>query len=172
MRLLLLAFFLIACGDDDEPTPGADASPDARPDTGGGDARPDSMGMPDVMPDAMPDAMGMPDAASDAAEDASRMGCAPDFLDGFEKGCTNDESCTFVEHQTNCCGTIVVVGINHSEIDRFLEEEEACASMYPACGCASEPTMTEDGNIVTEESPAMVRCDDDGTCRTYVLPGS
>jgi hypothetical protein len=86
----------------------------------------------------------------------------------FEKGCTNDASCALVRHTTSCCGSELFMGINHSEVSRFLAAESICDSQYPSCRCASEGADAEDGTMVPwgSESRIVVSCIN-GTCSSH-----
>lgn len=86
---------------------------------------------------------------------------SPPSFPAFEKGCTTTDNCLLVSHQTNCCGSILMMGINHAEADRFAALEKVCESQYPACGCASSTVAAEDGTTVPLAAAAkiVVTCD-------------
>jgi hypothetical protein len=83
----------------------------------------------------------------------------------FVKGCTNSDSCVIGYHQVDCCGTLIAIGINHSERDAFDAAEAAWEATCPACGCAAQPTKTEDGRTGTMAN-ITVTCDS-GMCITH-----
>lgn len=86
----------------------------------------------------------------------------------FEKGCTNDASCVLVRHTTSCCGSELIMAINHAELARFQSAESVCDAQYPACGCASQGATAEDGTMVPwgSENLIVASCDN-GTCRSH-----
>jgi hypothetical protein len=83
----------------------------------------------------------------------------------FDKACTNTQSCSFGLHQTNCCGSQVAVGFNHSEHDAFTTAEMAWDATCPACGCAAAPLMAEDGKSCTMQM--ITSTCDNGMCMTH-----
>lgn len=99
--------------------------------------------------------------------DTSGVQCAssPPQFPSFDKGCTDTTNCVLVSHETNCCGSILMMGINHAEADRFAALESLCESQYPACGCAASGVSAEDGTTVPldSQSKIVVTCDN-GTC--------
>ncbi len=155
-------------GTTDAGTPDAGTTDAGTPDAGATDAGIADSGTPDAgTPDAgAPDA-GTPDAgAPDAgtadagttdagttdagpAPDTSGVVCSgtkPKFPK-FAKTCTVDSDCVARLHQTNCCGTQVAHAVAKSHSDAYDAAEKACTSQYPACGCASQPTVAEDGHV-------------------------
>lgn len=99
--------------------------------------------------------------------DTSGVQCdaSPAVFPTFETGCTDTSNCVLVSHQTDCCGSILMMGINHSEESRFAALETFCDSQYPACGCASFNVSAEDGTTVPSDaqSKIIVSCNN-GTC--------
>jgi hypothetical protein len=95
------------------------------------------------------------------------------FPTTFVRGCTNDDSCVGEIHQTDCCGALRVMGMNHSEASTFCPAERtACRSQYPTPpGCTSDRVVTDTGNTGSVDNVAT-RCADInqgvGTCTTYV----
>lgn len=84
----------------------------------------------------------------------------------FDKGCTNDVSCSFGLHQINCCGSQAAIGLNHAFKVDFEKYETAWRATCPACGCASGGISLDDGEVVGDPSLVGVKCDG-GQCRTY-----
>jgi hypothetical protein len=83
----------------------------------------------------------------------------------FTKGCTTADNCSIGFHQTDCCGTQVALGFNHSQRDAFDNAEMAWDMTCPACGCAAQPLMAEDGKTCTMQM-VTVACDN-GMCTTH-----
>ena len=83
----------------------------------------------------------------------------------FGKTCVDATDCFIALHQTNCCGTRIAVGLSVGETQPFTTAEDTCRQSYPGCGCASEPTLAEDGSTGPETELA-VACNL-GVCETY-----
>jgi hypothetical protein len=78
----------------------------------------------------------------------------------FDKECDTDANCALVQHQTDCCGSMLVMAVNHAAVGDFDAAEAICRSQYPGCGCAPQGTKTEDGVIVPfdKESLIVAKC--------------
>lgn len=120
-----------------------------------------------VPDDATPDAF----VATDALPpDADLAGCAayapPDSL----RGCTNDTECALFEHQSDCCGSLVVRGVRREGLSALASTEAACRASYPACGCDSGRVTVDDGSEapVGSGSTAVIATCDAGLCTTHV----
>ncbi len=111
---------------------------------------------------------GTVDGPSDTAEgcfdDAGTVPSVP------FKQCGGDGDCVVVQHQTDCCGTIVLMGVAKSKSSAFSTCETAWQKHFPPCGCAPGPTKTEDGKTPTDPGKAVVKCTDftsgGGICKT------
>ena len=88
----------------------------------------------------------------------------PDFVRACSGGST---SCAIVTHQTDCCGTMVATGINHSQKTAYEAAEKICESQYPGCGCAPQGMKTDSGDTVTDIKQVQVACKNN-VCTTYV----
>jgi hypothetical protein len=84
-----------------------------------------------------------------------------------QNACASDDDCALVFHQVNCCGTYVAWGILGADAPAFAHAETICEGTYPACGCASQPTLAQDGNEGSGFETFSVRCVQ-GSCRSYV----
>lgn len=95
------------------------------------------------------------------------------FSTTWVRGCTNDDSCVGEVHQTDCCGALRVMGMNHSEAGTFCPaEQNDCRPQYPTPpSCNSDRVVTDTGNTGSLDNVAT-RCADInggvGTCTTYV----
>ena len=116
------------------------------------------------------------DAARDGAADASYLACfnANGRLDASIKACQVDGDCLIKQEQTDCCGSLLEVGVNAMYAGTFAACEDAWVAHFPGCGCASGTTLTEDGKTSTPGSdagPPQVRCTDfttsGGVCLTF-----
>lgn len=160
---LLLLF--VACG-------GSTRSP-ASGDAGGTDA-------PVPLGDDVADAAtldGSADAPVDAPVDSpAYLACmdASGQLSYSLKGCQSDADCAIRQEETDCCGTILFVGIAQASVAEFQACEAAWEAHFPGCGCASGQTKTEDGHATFPGQDAgapAVHCTDftmnGGVCLTY-----
>jgi hypothetical protein len=125
--------------------------------------------------DASASDAGAGDAAPDSA-DAGYLACfsASGQLDDSFKQCQTDSECVIEQEQTDCCGTILYVGVTTSSVASFDSCEAAWVAHFPGCGCASGQTMTEDGQTThpgTDAAAPAVHCADftenGGICLTY-----
>jgi hypothetical protein len=155
----LLAFFLTAllaaCGGS--VGGGGTGAGGGSPDAGTGGTGGTGGGSPDAGPDA--DACGA-------------IGCVNCSTSGtpmfptFDKTCASDADCALEFHQISCCGTRIAIGVRASVSAAFDAAEAACESMYPACGCAQQPTKAEDGKEGPENT-MQVACTM-GACSSFV----
>jgi hypothetical protein len=147
--------------------PAADAS-------GGPDAPgPDAAGGPDVAtsdaPVGSPDLPGADGPGTDGPGADAAAACG--FVDSLDHSCTADADCEVALHQTDCCGSLVAVGINVAADGTFQADETACDATYPGCGCAPAPTMTDSGETATDPGTIQAACVIRGpgmVCLTYI----
>jgi hypothetical protein len=153
----LAVLALAGCG-------GTAVGPNNTTDAGGGDAQADSPPGDDV------------DAAFVDSGDAGYLACmsASGQLDPSLKACETDTSCVIKQEQTDCCGTILYVGVSAASAAKFDSCETSWLAHFPACGCASGQTKTEDGKTTlpgTDAGAPRVHCTDftmsGGICMTY-----
>lgn len=85
----------------------------------------------------------------------------------FSKACAGDGDCFAAYHQINCCGSLIALGLATSDKPAFEAAEKICGEQYPGCGCASQPTLAEDG-YSAGVNPIAVKCAG-GKCATYVV---
>ena len=86
----------------------------------------------------------------------------------FDRSCHNDIDCFVAMHQTDCCGSIVAMGLSASQRVAFDAAERVCEGMYPPCMCAPHPPLADDGRYGTVETVAA-RCGA-GVCTSFVAP--
>jgi len=163
-RTVLAAVALAACG-------GSTAAPSTPADGGGQDAAGDS---------APADGSGGDASGSDSSADSSAEGgylacmSASGQVDGSLKACQSDMDCVIEQEQTDCCGTILYVGVRTASASMFQACEAAWVAHFPACGCDSGVTKTEDGKATSpgvDGGAPQVHCTDftmsGGVCMTY-----
>ena len=77
----------------------------------------------------------------------------------FDRGCTNDASCSIGYHLVDCCGTQIAVSFNHAYREAFDTAETAWRKACPAaCGCPAGPIMTESGMSTGDMGKVQVKC--------------
>lgn len=104
----------------------------------------------------------------DAPPGSVEIACESDrtTFPALDKACVQTSDCFIAQHQIDCCGTFDAIGLNVASQAMFASDEAACEAKYPGCGCASRPTMAEDGRSQADGTIA-VRCEAQ-QCRTYV----
>ncbi len=100
------------------------------------------------------------------------------YIDTIDRTCATDADCLVRLHQTDCCGSSVMIGIATSALAAYNASEPACMASYPACGCPAMLPLTDSGETVTDTSAVLAACVSRGprnVCLTYVtvrpLPG-
>jgi len=88
------------------------------------------------------------------------------YFDELDRSCQSPDDCTLVQHQTDCCGGILVMGIASSSSSDFSAVEQYCAAQFPACGCAARGLELEDGTLIDFGSSAYAAECVDGRCRS------
>lgn len=116
------------------------------------------------------------DATSDGGSGATCSGsgnvnCAMGGISSFPAWldtCKVDSDCVVAQHQINCCGTNVALGINACGKDKFAAAEATCEGQYPGCGCASFATLAQDGfSAFGADDIFGAKCTA-GLCQSYV----
>src|SRR5262252_705300 len=75
----------------------------------------------------------------DAGPDAGYLACMDDQgnLAADFKTCHTDADCVVKQEMTDCCGTILFVGVSTTRTTAFAACETAWEAHFPGCGCAS-----------------------------------
>lgn len=121
-----------------------------------------------------PDTCSCRDAGDAAVSDGPGPQCQVDSgnLVWAYKNCQSADDCEVRLHTVNCCGTMQYVGVSKSDAEAFAACEQAWTESLPECGCASQPTTAEDGNLAPDPSLVVVECTDftmsGGICKTRV----
>jgi hypothetical protein len=87
-------------------------------------------------------------------------------LAALDKSCDSAQDCSLVQHQIDCCGTILVMGLQSAEQPAFAALEQYCAAQFPLCGCAAQGMMLEDGSMIDFGSTAAVADCIEGRCQS------
>jgi len=85
----------------------------------------------------------------------------------LDRSCATAADCIAVSHTTNCCGQEQIFGLRATEQARFTMLEAQCDPTYPACGCAAQQPLVDDGSRVQFQGTAGVACVQ-GVCTTFV----
>lgn len=92
--------------------------------------------------------------------------CKSDF-EGLDKACKTAGDCELVEHQIDCCGTILIMGLAATAVPGFSSTEQYCAAQFPPCGCAARGMQLEDGSLIDFGSSAYAAECVDHRCRSH-----
>ena len=84
----------------------------------------------------------------------------------FDRTCMGDGDCSLVFHQVDCCGSLVAWGLSNDAAKLFAEAEAECEAMYPACECATQPTLLDDGSSTENNDKIAVTCQA-GSCFSF-----
>jgi hypothetical protein len=118
------------------------------------------------------------EASSAPADSPAYLTClnASGKLDPSLKTCQADVDCVAKVEFTDCCGSILYVGVNTASVSEF----DPCEASWEAhflgpCLCQPKPTQTEDGHTLPplgmDASGPEVRCTDltmnGGLCMTF-----
>lgn len=91
--------------------------------------------------------------------------CAADF-GALDRTCESPSDCSLVQHQTEFCGTILVMGLASQAKPAFVALEQYCAAQFPQCGCAAQGMLLEDGSMIDFGSTAAVAECVEGRCQS------
>jgi hypothetical protein len=114
-------------------------------------------------PDAQP-------GAADASTGSLQLTCNADnstTFPAFSRSCQDATECAIANHQIDCCGSTIATGIAATDLAAFEQSESACATLFPACGCASQPPVLDDGTMASNLGTIDVGCSNEGTCVTF-----
>jgi hypothetical protein len=76
----------------------------------------------------------------------------------YDRSCVTDADCGTLNHQIDCCGNQVVIGLTRRAIDAAQMSEAECVAATPACQCASRQPVTQDGQEVFNGEMVKVHC--------------
>lgn len=85
----------------------------------------------------------------------------------YDRSCRSVADCAMATHERDCCGAIIVLGINKRETDRFITDTGICHNGGPACDCLAAGPIAEDGVTAPSSQVVVVDCVL-GVCRTRV----
>ncbi len=120
--------------------------------------------------DAASDTGASDTAVSDSAPaDTAPLACVDDKgqMPLSLKACGSDADCSQSVRQTDCCGTMLAVGVHKDLAAAFGTCERARQKELPLCDCLPKPLAAEDGSLIPADGAAKVRCEF-GNCRTYM----
>lgn len=102
---------------------------------------------------------GSPTLVSDAGCDGRKA--------RFERFCGTDVECGVLNHQADCCGSEVVIGVALKGLASAQQVERSCTISGPICRCVAKPTVAEDGKTFADAAALGVRCAA-GLCVSFV----
>lgn len=85
----------------------------------------------------------------------------------FDRTCASPDDCAVVFHQIDCCGSTAALGISVDASKPFAEAEAVCVGQFPACECAAQPPIADDGESAEDPAQIAVTCTD-GQCQSFV----
>jgi hypothetical protein len=98
-------------------------------------------------------------------------------LDPSMRKCATTADCTIVTYTQNCCGTMRSAGVNKASQSRAQTCGNDREKGFPACGCASQGGVADDGSSSLGTSgptgaSAKVSCSAAGLCTTTFTGGT
>jgi hypothetical protein len=90
----------------------------------------------------------------------------------IDKSCQTSTDCVLVEHLSDCCGSMLIMAINHGAEATFASAETQCNASQPVCECAPQDTALEDGTRVGIGDISYASVCLDGQCRSTYVGGS
>lgn len=101
---------------------------------------------------------------ADASTDGGFSQCFDskgNFIAGYDWTTCGGGDCSMVAHETDCCGSILLIGVASSHLKALQACEKAWRASLPACGCASNKISTQQpSSTVANQSMATVQCTD------------
>jgi hypothetical protein len=110
-------------------------------------------------------------APADAATLSDGAAAPCSYVDTLDRTCAIDGDCAVGLHQTDCCGSSVMIGFRSTEQATYASSESACMASYPGCGCPATLPTTDSGETVTDTGMVHAACVIVGPtrrCETYV----
>lgn len=90
-------------------------------------------------------------------------GCLP----APDRTCVTAADCALLNHQVDCCGTEVALGIAVTARAAAAQTELVCAAQWPVCKCVARETVADDGKTFTDPAQLNLRCMA-GRCESFV----
>jgi hypothetical protein len=85
----------------------------------------------------------------------------------LDRSCTTDADCFAATNIADCCGRLQYIGLRTTVQTQYTGLEQQCQASWPACTCATRPTITDDGSTIKSGMTAGVTCHQ-GVCTTFV----
>jgi len=99
----------------------------------------------------------------DAGTDAAKVPCWGDARTSQMRQCTVQSDCAVVDHQADCCGTIVEEGVQLNQVDVVHNAETIANTGCAICKCPPGMTTDETG----QSGGAYVASCDMGLCTAH-----
>lgn len=104
-------------------------------------------------------------AACSAPPPAPDAGCLPPP----DRACSSASDCALLNHQVDCCGSEVALGLASGARAAAEQQERVCAAQWPRCKCVAQQTVADDGKPFADAAGVKVRCVA-GRCESYGSP--
>ena len=102
-------------------------------------------------------------AGCSAPPPAPDAGCLPPP----GRACAAATDCALLNHQVDCCGSQVALGVASAARAAAEQQELVCAAQWPRCRCVAQQTVADDGKPFADAAALKVRCVA-GRCESYV----
>lgn len=86
-----------------------------------------------------------------------------------DRSCAAASDCALLNHQIDCCGSEIALGIASSARPAAEQAEGVCAAQWPKCKCLARETVADDGKGIGDASGLELRCTA-GRCESFVGP--
>lgn len=113
----------------------------------------------------------MGDSGAPALDTGVDAGGPCAYVDTIDRTCSTDADCHVGLHQTDCCGSSVMIAFRDTQHGLYASSESACMASYPGCGCPAMLPTTDSGETVTDTSMVLSGCitvGPGGRCETYI----
>ena len=89
-------------------------------------------------------------------------------FDGVIKACSDVSECMLVEHMADCCGSILIMGINTDPgaKELFDRAEMQCTAGQPICDCVPLSSALEDGTSIPVGGTDYAVACNEGRCQS------
>lgn len=147
-----------------KPDPGMTTAPE----TTTGTTEPATTSGTTFPPETLSDTDGLETTTRPVETTTGDPGVCGDPLEASDvsKECQVDEDCLLVFHQTDCCASVVALGIDADSLAAYNVAEEPCA-IGAVCDCAPKHTLAEDGQAGASDSFGVACVDNQ--CQSQVV---
>jgi hypothetical protein len=87
------------------------------------------------------------------------------FFDPADKTCRTVNDCTVMPVPWDCCGSLLLAGVNKKKVKRYLRLNHKCRPVLQYCSCPAGSYRAEDFRTTDNPSDIQLGCIQ-GMCRT------